>query len=665
MSNVDYNIKFLTPSLKNALALPEQSFIPLEIKSKRALLEPDKKVNVIDAFEQTNIERNEVKKYRLNGKLNILTDNTIIPGNSLGGVIPEDAWSPEEVDNLFLPRTWVFQITYPKYKNNFRLVHTAGFPNTTINTSTKAHRGFQIKELIPYSTSSGPIEEVPTQGIKYKVLIRTSQRHGVDNIGDFIYLSPITNFIDNNVNTYDYIGYHRVFDFEIGNEEYGIILDLEYKIPTDPNGSEVLAPPFFGLGKTVFEPSADDIVFLGSKDITGLQRCDKKGQQINPTTLTYIKIFSQSHGLRVNDFVEIRDNIVDPINNLYKIISTPNVDEFVIQYNYTSIDNTTDIINRDLKYRFSDGVPSEYYYRDLEVLTEIKDCEVYKAGFSINLFDDPYSPSTYLYHFDRDVDVENLKDNLNRPLSELYLTTTKRSSCRDGGNFDGFPGWGNTYSILDTNKNIQKPNLDGDPMVLQVLSYWNDTEDGGDPNTAGSISKPNVGSRYIGDFVSYNRATLSEKVLSNATGRFGVSQEIKLYNTDGTIQIDPETGNQAVTYSDENGYTYQLHQKIKIREYSDAIETVPNKDNEIYPDYAQINNNGTISWRDLLSIGFLEVSENRTLGVDYPFVNGRHYLYTDTPIYIRKQLPTQIGEEILSRTKYVKFNTDKTPNDEC
>jgi hypothetical protein len=662
MSNVDYRIKILTPSLKNALALPEQNFIPLEIKSKRALLEPDKTVNVIDAFEQTNVERNEVKKYRLNGKLEILTDNTII--STYGTIVPNDAWSPVELDNLFLPRTWVLQITYPKFKNNFRIVHTDGFPNPTVNTSTKAHRGFQVKELIPFATEPiepsgtpgqvGSSDGIPEERIKYRVLIRTAQRHGVENIGDFIYLSPITNFIDDNVDTFNYLGYHRVSEFEVGNEDYGLVLDTEYIIPTDPNGDPVLAPPFFGVGKTVFEPSADDIVFLGSKNVDSLQRCDNKGQQINSSSLTYIKIFSQSHGLRVNDFIEVRDNVIDPINNLYKIIATPNINEFVIQYNYTSIDNTTGIINRNLKYRFCDGVPSEYYYRDLEVLTEIKDCEVYKAGFSVNVFDDPYSRDVYLYHFDRDIDVENLRDNLNRPLSELFLTVTKRSSSKDGGNFGGFSNWGNTFSILDTNKNTQKPNLNGNsPTALEVLSYWQQD----DPNTAGTIQKANVGNRFIGDFVSYSRATLSEKVLSNATGRFGVTQVI--------IEYDFEGNPQGETLSDENGYTYQLHQKIKIRDYSDAIETVPNKDDEIFPDYAQINNDGTVSWRDLLDIGFLEVSDNKSFGVDYPFVNGKHYLYTATPIYIRKELPTQLGEEILSRGKYVQFDTDNTPNDEC
>ena len=662
MSNVDYNIKFLTPSLKNALALPEQNFIPLEIKSKRALLEPDKIIKVIDAFEQTNIERNEVKKYRINGKLNILTDNNIIPSNGVSGVLPQEAWDPTKLDNTFLYSNWVFQITYPRSEDNTRLVNTAGYPQLPTQpliASSKAYQGFHVIQLIPYSTTFGPIEGVPQVGVKYKVLIRTAQKHGVENIGDFIYLSPQTELSE--INSYQYLGYHRVADFEVGNEDYGLVLDLDYifeVLGVPPIGTEespVLLPGnFFALGKTVFQPSADDIVFLGSKNITTIKRSNRVGDNTT-TPLEYIKIYSEKHGLKVNDFIELRNSENDPINNLYKIVSTPSIDQFVIQYEYD--DTTLGFIDVDLKYRFCDGTPSEYYYLDLNVITELTDFEIYNAGFSINVFNDPYSNKNYLYHFNGEIDLENLRDNLNRPISELYLTITKRAGVSDGGNFNGTAVWSDVYSILDSNKSIQKGNNPYDmnnesPEKLQFLSYWNDGNptNGNNPNTAGSITKPNVGNSYIGDFVTYNRSTLTEKTLSNVLGRAGIVQEIK---------TNP------ISYKDYDGYTYQLHNKIKIRDFSDAIETVPNKDNEIYPDYAQINNDGTLSWKDLLTVGFLESSNNKTLGVDYPFVNGKHYLYVDTPIYMRRQLPTQIGEESLNRTRYVKFDTDKTPNDEC
>ena len=71
-----------------------------------------------------------------------------------------------------------------------------------------------------------------------------------------------------------------------------------------------------------------------------------------------------------------------------------------------------------------------------------------------------------------------------------------------------------------------------------------------------------------------------------------------------------------------------------------------------------------MSWRDLLDIGFLEGS-NEKIGVDYPFVNSKHYLFDNYSIYIRKQLPVSVTQVDVEKDKFVKFNTDNTPNDEC
>ena len=55
------------------------------------------------------------------------------------------------------------------------------------------------------------------------------------------------------------------------------------------------------------------------------------------------------------------------------------------------------------------------------------------------------------------------------------------------------------------------------------------------------------------------------------------------------------------------------------------------------PNYAEIYPNGTIAWRDLLFIGYLE-PENKDV-VDYPFINGKHYFYGNYNFFIRRQSP--------------------------
>ena len=321
MSNVDYNIKILEPSKKFALALKSQNFIPLKMEGKRSLVEPDKNIFVINAAEQTNVERNQSTKYRINGKLEIITDNTIIQG--FGSIVPNSAWSPESVDNEQDPSNWVLQISYPNEKDEDEVIFEDG-------VGTKAIEGFRIKEILPYNFRSGTTQ----------ILIRTSQKHGIDSLDDFLYLRPLNNFINDGVDTYNYLGYHKVVDFEPGNEEYGLILDTEYIVPTttqfnvDTQQNEVITlDDFIGTGKRIFDSSSDDFVFSNNVSINSIQRCDINGEQVG--TLDHLKIFSPSHDLRVNNFIDLRDTQIDSINNIYKIIATPNPDIFVIKVEIT------------------------------------------------------------------------------------------------------------------------------------------------------------------------------------------------------------------------------------------------------------------------------------------------------------------------------------------
>ena len=85
----------------------------------------------------------------------------------------------------------------------------------------------------------------------------------------------------------------------------------------------------------------------------------------------------------------------------------------------------------------------------------------------------------------------------------------------------------------------------------------------------------------------------------------------------------------------------------------------------MFPIYAQVNNDSTVSWRDLLDIGFFQPTETGRIGVDYPFVNFRHYLFGEYPIYIRRQLGNAIIQRELDENRFVRFKLNSTPNDEC
>lgn len=646
MGNSDYKIKYVAPTKKFALALESQTFIPLTLSGTRALTESDNNIFIINAAEETNVEKNETTKYRIQGRLQIVTDNTIVPAWDTEP-IPDSAWTPETegvgLDKSFIPRNWVLSISYP-YKNVDEANVVAADKNKTVvgtntNFTTIAYEGFQIVELLPFNYKSGITN----------ILIRTQQKHGFIDLDDYIYIAPKANFINDGVDTFRYLGFHQILDFEPGNEEFGLILNTEY-IPStnfDFLGNQIPVP-FLGVGKRVFEPSSNDITFSNPINVTQIQASNVSGTTSGTTI--YTKIFSQQHDLKVNDFIEVRvyNNLTLP--NLYKVVATPTPDTFVIKYNILSQNAfAVQPINYNLTYKFLDGVPSEYYYRQNKLLTGPKDYQVYKAGFSKNIFNDGYINDVFLFHFDKDIDVGNLKDNLGRPLTNLYLTIIKRASSGNN-NYDGFKKWAENYQILEGNRTYTPIFDQNNPVVTSVLSYWQNNN----PLTAGSYLSE--GALIYNDFVEYNRAFLTERVLSNTLGKFAPSQVYPVPNT------TPPT----YEYDTREGYTYKIHQEINIRKFSNRIETTANRSNEIYPDYVQVNNDGTVSWRDLLPIGFFEPSENNTSnGIDYPFVNAKHYLFGEYPIYIRRQTATTTKEDIFVLNKFVKFNTDSTPNDEC
>jgi hypothetical protein len=148
------------------------------------------------------------------------------------------------------------------------------------------------------------------------------------------------------------------------------------------------------------------------------------------------------------------------------------------------------------------------------------------------------------------------------------------------------------------------------------------------------------GSKYVGDIVEYNRKEIKEKTITEVIFRFGLESGVL---TNNNIPPNPlliegfETETTSVPLKDLEGYYYNPFKSLDVRKFStiienadpeDIIDGIP-ADYESYPD-------GSKGWRDLLTSGFIEEGTN---GVDWPFVNGRHYLYLNHYTYIRRQNP--------------------------
>lgn len=613
MSNQDYNIKKILSRFKNKNSIDQDTLLRVNLDNKSNLVKPDKNIFVLNAIDQFNLERNGSGCYRINGKLEIITDNSLYATYCNTPVNTD--WSPEVLDNgsdnyggKKIPKNWTLQITYPSESNDREFIRTSV---NGVNQNSRAYFGVQVEK----------ISEIIING-RSRVLMRTVQKHGVSEIGEYVYYSNRQNL--------GYLGFHRVIDFEIGNEERGLILETPYSIDLEK-----------GNIKRVFEPSLDDANFNVTTQISQIERTDENGQTIGP--LDFIKIYHDNHDLRIGDWVDLR-LLSAPANEtgLHRVVGIPSKDEFLIPAVDTVLLGVLDTTNLDLYYRPINGVPSEYYVRKFKVLTELVDYEVYNAGFSSNVFSDGVSNNISLFHFNRDINVNGLIDNLNRPLSELYLTVTKRSSYVNGDEM-GYRSWSPVISTWEENKTF----LPMDPATTLFRVEWINGEviNSFDNKTTGFMAKPNSGDTYFGDFVEYNSSFLEEKVLSKIINRFSPLR------FDGVPGVPLEIRD----YSGE-GYYYLPHNKIQIREFSDVIETTPNRSDEIFPEWAQINNDGTVSWRDLLDIGFFE---GGTKGVDYPFVNGCNYLFDSYAIYIRRQRPILTTDVTLEGTKFVQIDPNK------
>ena len=121
---------------------------------------------------------------------------------------------------------------------------------------------------------------------------------------------------------------------------------------------------------------------------------------------------------------------------------------------------------------------------------------------------------------------------------------------------------------------------------------------------------------YLG--ISNNSGSYSENTGENFTGPytayFNNLQIIRFFGT-------PKYG----------GWVYDPLGDYKIKQWSSYIETADPTVLGI-PYWAQ-DVDGLKVWRELLDVGYFE-DVNRTLGVDYPFLNGKHYLNIDKTLSV-------------------------------
>lgn len=345
------------------------------------------------------------------------------------------------------------------------------------------------------------------------------------------------------------------------------------------------------------------------------------------------------HGLTAGEYVELSFNYNG--NNLFQVTSLGDngygSDEYIFNIANVGFIGTTfntgvqGFFKRVINNTNVAETRSQYYIRRHKIITDPKCKVLANAGFDQNIFNSkpkfeiyaltPTQQSrssvkegsqSYTLSFNCDIDIAPLRDNQKRPITQLFFTTIWRGyfgwtrNMKQGWEFNtplrpnaAPQAWWDQSNPLSSNTNIAQLNYSVGPIGP---FYYNETLVSGDT--------------IDGAFCEWNNYDQNERVISDYL------HKIKYNNQWFTVVSN------YLPPSNQYGYFYKPHAPIQIREFSNYVEEgSANKVVDI-PDWAffsQLSN--SFRWRDIYPYGF---TDEDGLGVDYPFLNGKHYPYTDT-----------------------------------
>lgn len=272
---------------------------------------------------------------------------------------------------------------------------------------------------------------------------------------------------------------------------------------------------------------------------------------------------------------------------------------------------------------------SSYYVKMHKVITNPNDLVVTKTGFeetpfsankkyefssltpnNISRISQKNGSSTYTFTMNYDLDFSTILDNQKRPLNEIFLTIVNKGySGYFNKPFQGTgvkQGW--QFNITQNN------NLYWDDNNLKsnsTISYSSYTLTNGSTETFYYNQDLVSGDTICGDWCEWNNITQEEIVISPYYQKIKYNQDI--FKTSDTPTTNP------------NGFYYQPHIGMKIRQFSNYVETgrVNQADNVPFWSYYS-KSYGEFFWRDIYTYGFVDEQGN---GLDFPFINFSHYPY--------------------------------------
>jgi len=375
---------------------------------------------------------------------------------------------------------------------------------------------------------------------------------------------------------------------------------------------------------------------------TGIPFIISIGSNLNTNIISFLSPLK--HGLNVSEFVELFDNLGQPLNyngnNIFQVTSLGNngFNSKNYVFNIANVGflgttfqtSTLGFFKRIININNIKETRSEYYVRRHKIITEQNCTILTKTGFEQNIFNSrpkyeiyaltplqqfrssvKEDSQSYTLSFNCDIDVSKYRDNQKRPLTQLFFTTIWRGyfgwtrNMKQGWEFNiplafnnkSQPWWDLLNSLSNTN--INQLNYNVGPIGP---FYYNDTLASGDT--------------IDGDYCEWNNYDQQERVISKYVHK--IRYNGTWFNV--TSNFLPTTN--------QYGYFYFPHSPIQIREFSNYVEEGSSAKVIDIPDWAYFSQlSNSFRWRDIYTYGFID---EEGIGVDYPFLNGKHYPYINT-----------------------------------
>ena len=345
-----------------------------------------------------------------------------------------------------------------------------------------------------------------------------------------------------------------------------------------------------------------------------------------------------AHGLSVGEFVQL--SISYGNQNNFQVTSLGDSgsgsEEYIfnilnVGYTGTTFQQFTQgTFKRIINLANSGDTVSSYYIRRHKILTTSESSVLANAGFEYNIYGDktkcevkPLTPNqktrtsvkegarSYTLSFNSDIDIRGLQDNQRRPLSSLYFTTIWRgylgwtSNMKQGWYFNTYLQNGKPQTWWDqsnTNSNTNIPQ-----------SFYTTTLGGATKFYYNQLLT--TGDTMDGDYCEWNNYEQLERVVSTYQHKIKYNQN--WFKLDNDLPV-----------SNQPGYFYQPHNPIQISAFSDYVEEGSGVNVVGIPDYAYYSTlSALFRWRDKYPYGYIDTDG---VGVDYPFLNGKHYPYENT-----------------------------------